>query len=117
MFRRWSRPVSIALAVLTVGCLVGDRALATSVDAGDAPPSVDGPNVVASHVLETSPVVVRPTFLRTILVAVGWGPALDHAWDAGFRPQGRTVVELDAVLIAVAVSSKYLPFQQSLRAP
>ena len=111
------RLVTAALIVLASSGLLADKVLAVSVDGGDAPPSTQRLRIVPRSVVESSPALEKPTFLRCILVGVDSLPACNGPREGSARPQLRFAVELDALLIAVALLTKYQPFQESLSSP
>ena len=111
------RLVTAALIVLASSGLLADKVLAVSLDGGDAPPSTQGLRIVPRSVVESSPALEKPTFLRCILVGVASLPVFNGLRDGSVRPRLRSAVELDAVLIAVALLTKYQPFQESLSSP
>ena len=120
MSRHWRTAWSIvrrSLLVLALAGLVADKAIAAPTTGSEAPAPFQGLQFVPRSIVDISLALEKPTFLRTLLVEVVWGPALGNPPEKSCRPDPRTAIERVGRLIAVAVFTKYLPFQESLRSP
>jgi hypothetical protein len=117
MIRPWRCVLSSALVVVASACLLADKALATPVDGGHAPPAAQRKQLHSRRFVETSHALEKPSFSRFVPVEVVWSTVPSGHREVTVRPQLRPTVELDARLIAVAVLAKYLPFQESLSSP
>src|SRR5689334_22839794 len=120
MTRPWRRVFAVVrhtLLVLSLAGLLADKAFAAPRAGQDAPAPAHGQRLVSRSVVDLGPALEKPTFLRTLLVQGVCGPALDYPPEESCRPDPRTTIERDGRLIAVAVLTKYLHFQESLSSP